>query len=110
MITEYMKPRSDMKSLFIPEEERVDLIKGPHHRINKTGDIITFTMQFGDTLDSCYSFLEENEVKNKKCENYKLMKEEQKKIRCLFLRIPDMSKCKHRTCEGCGNNIMYECH
>lgn len=66
-------------------------------------------MQFGDTLELYCSFLKDHEVKNQKCENHKLIKEEQKKIRHPFLCIPDISKCGHKTCDGCGN-IMYECH
>lgn len=104
MIEEYIKPKSDLTPLILPEEERKQYLKKPEP-YQPEGVIDPDAFHFGFTVNLYEKFIKEQEEAAGKSTIRALYKKEQKP----FLRMPDMSKCWMKKCAGCGCD-MYNCH
>ena len=105
LITTYLKPKSELRLHTLTETQKSVLLKEPGpFQPDDVLDVDTF--HFGHTWSSYAAFIEAEE--KKALEDF-MFRDAVKSAAHPFLRMPDLTKCGHMTCSGCGN-AMLACH
>ena len=104
LITDYMKPKSQLKERKLSDLEAAQLLVKPDPFLAE-GQVNPNEYHFGHTLESYQHFIDEEQERVNKDVQRKLYVSEKKPL----LRMPNLAKCGWMKCAGCGN-LMINCH